>query len=81
MFVIGHGGKLKWVAGITKSKEASRNPKIFRQCLAHYYTRFVKPYIVLPGVVEMDETLASAKLFTALLSYPKHRWIFGMLCR
>ena len=81
MFVLGQTGKLKWIAAFTKSKEAYKNPKTFRHALAFYWTAFVKPYLRLPGVVEIDETLASAKCFTALLSYPMHRWVFGMYCR
>lgn len=39
------------------------------------------PYLVLPGPVEIDETLISCKRWNPYGKMPKLKWAFGMICR
>ena len=46
-----------------------------------YWNKKVLPYIKLPGPVEMDETLISAKRWNPFSKMPKLKWAFGLICR
>lgn len=54
---------------------------MFRHSLAHYWVKHVKSRLILPGVVEIDETMASAKKYSVGIKFPTQRWVFGMFCR
>ena len=43
----------------------------------------MKPYLVLPGIVEIDETKIGVErgVSGAMNWHPKLRWVFGMYCR
>lgn len=55
-----------------------------RHALAHFYKLSVKPFLKLPGVVEIDETKVSQERGIVLGAWSKHptiKWMFGMFCR
>ena len=54
---------------------------MFRHSLAHYWVKHIKKKLKLPGVVEIDETMASAKKYSVGIKFPVQRWVFGMFCR
>ena len=55
---------------------------IFRKATSHYMTTKVLPYLKLPGIVEIDETMISRKTWNyACGTCPKIRWVFGLYCR
>ena len=60
--------------------DSSKIDRLFRSSVALYWKTKIKPYLQLPGLVEMDETLVTRK-FAVNLNYPQHKWVFGMLCR
>ena len=55
---------------------------LFRKCYTHYWKTYVGPYLVLPGIVEIDETKISRQRWHFKGGFPKKiRWVFGMYCR
>lgn len=55
--------------------------KVFRKCCAHYFDTRIRPYLILPGPVDIDETQVGAKRFWMFTNrWPECRWIFGLCC-
>jgi hypothetical protein len=55
---------------------------IFRKAGSYYFRKKMQPFLVLPGVVEMDETyLGTTKFNCTKKMNTMVRWIFGLFCR
>lgn len=63
------GGKGKWVSKLARGETGGTLHKYFKNALAYYWQVFVKPYLKLPGPIEIDETLVSKK-FSIYYDFP-----------
>lgn len=73
--------KITQISNVLRTSHSKAHQKIYRFSMAHYWQRYVKPYLKLPGVVEIDETMSSAKKYAVGTKFPHQRWVFGMYCR
>ena len=56
--------------------------QLFRKSYTFYWKTYIKPFIVLPGIVEIDETKISRQRWHFRGGFPKKiRWVFGLFCR
>ena len=46
---------IEWLTG-SKLGESTVYPHLFKKAASYYFRKKVQPYLVLPGIVEMDET-------------------------
>jgi hypothetical protein len=54
------------------------------RALAHFWRKKVKPYLILPGPIELDETKVGCERgYMKGVSgwHPIFKWVFGMYCR
>ena len=45
---------------------------LVKNVLAHYFATYVKPYLVLPGPIEIDETKTSTERGLVVGNFSKH---------
>jgi hypothetical protein len=55
--------------------------RLFLKCASLYIEKMVLPYIILPGPIEIDESLVSTRHWSYLGYFPDKKWAFGMYCR
>jgi len=68
-------------AKLNGSKAETLYPTVFRKAASYYYRKKIQPYLILPSVVEMDETYVGLTKFNCMDTFPQIRWIFGLHCR
>ncbi|CDW76118.1 UNKNOWN [Stylonychia lemnae] len=73
--------KITQISSVLRTSHSKAHQKIYRFAMSHYWARYIKPFLKLPGVVEIDETMSSARKYAVGTKFPHQRWIFGMYCR
>lgn len=56
--------------------------KIFRKAHSHYVKKMIRPFLVLTGPLEIDESKVNTlQRFNTVGAFVSIRWMFGMFCR